>query len=66
MSNQNYSDEHKNCLDRIKTVLQNDESDFSKIFSISGIANKHADNPKYEDEEIDGLFPVDEDEATFS
>lgn len=62
MSKQDYTQEHKNCLDNIKAVLNNEESDFTKIFTISGIANKHADNPKYEDEGIEGLFPCDNQE----
>lgn len=60
MSKQDFPAEHKDCLDKIKAVLENDESDFTKIFTISAIASKHADNKSYWNEEIDGVFPSEE------
>lgn len=57
---QDFSVEHKDCLDKIKAVLENDESDYTKIFTISAIASKHADNERYLGEEIDGVFPSEE------
>jgi hypothetical protein len=60
MSKQDLIQEHKDCLDKIKAVLENNESDYTKIFTISGISNRHISTPRYWDEEIDGLYPSDE------
>ncbi|MCF8464292.1 MAG: hypothetical protein K9G41_05605 [Flavobacteriales bacterium] len=66
MSKQDFSVEHKDCLDKIKAVLENDESDYTKIFTISSIASNHADNERYLNEEIDGVFPSEEMEEIIS
>ena len=51
----NFESEHKKCLKEIEKILHRKEPSYDKVFWIGMTVEAHLSNPKYENEQTEGI-----------